>query len=249
MRGVKQGVLLVARLATASALAGALSACTQHGQADVPKAASVPADGGQAPQKRQPSRALAQPRSPGPVSVGFAQDMSLHHEQALVMARMALDQGTPAVHALAQAIVNQQLKEIGYMQGWLLLWEEPAAAAVDTMPWMKDAYARAKRRDEAYERFIDRCSTGQGMPGLATMEELAALSVEKGPAFDARFLALMMKHHEGGMLMARFASEFAELDVVRQFAATVVAEQRQELMWMGRQSAIVSPVAASRKPG
>ena len=168
-----------------------------------------------------------------PVDIGFAQDMSLHHEQALTMAQMALDKGSPRVRQLAQGIINQQLKEIGYLQGWLMLWQAPGIAANDEMRWMRDAYARSPRREPAYDRFIESCVPGQGMPGLATSAELEALAAQPAPdAFDAHFLALMVRHHQGALTMARFASEYAELDAVRGFARAVVAEQQQEMVLM-----------------
>lgn len=171
----------------------------------------------------------------GPVDIGFAQDMSLHHEQALTMAQMALIKGSPRVRQLAQGIVNQQLKEVGYMQGWLMLWQAPGIAPTDEMRWMRDAYGRSPRRDPAYERFIDSCIQGRGMPGQASPAELDALAaVAQAAAFDAMFLALMVRHHEGAVVMARFASEYAQLDAVRGFARAVSAEQQQELLLMLR---------------
>lgn len=171
----------------------------------------------------------------GPVDIGFAQDMSLHHEQALTMAQMALTKGSPRVRQLAQGIVNQQLKEVGYMQGWLMLWQAPGIAPTDEMRWMRDAYARSPRRDPAYERFIDSCIQGRGMPGQASPAELDALAaVAQAAAFDAMFLALMVRHHQGAVVMARFASEYAQLDAVRGFARAVSAEQQQELLLMLR---------------
>jgi uncharacterized protein (DUF305 family) len=168
----------------------------------------------------------------GPVNIGFAQDMSLHHEQALTMARLALAQGSPQVQALAQGIVNQQLKEIGYMQGWLMLWDAPGTSASDDMPWMRQAYVKAKRRDPVYEQFIESCIAGKGMPGMASVDELDQLATLHKTTFDSRFLALMVRHHQGAVVMARFASEHAELEVVRGFARSIAAEQRREMIQM-----------------
>jgi uncharacterized protein (DUF305 family) len=169
----------------------------------------------------------------GPVDIGFAQDMSLHHEQALTMARLALAKGSSRVRMLAQGIVDQQLKEIGYMQGWLMLWQAPGIAADDQMRWMRDAYARSGSRDPAYEQFIDSCLKGRGMPGLASPAELEALAAAASPdEFDARFLALMVRHHQGAVVMARFAAEHAELALVRGFATSMAAEQQQEMAQM-----------------
>ncbi len=171
--------------------------------------------------------------APGPVSIGFAQDMTLHHEQAIHMARLALSQGSPAVQALAEGIVNQQLKEIGYMQGWLLLWAAPPAPATDDMPWMRQAYdqayTQAGRREPMFEQFIQRCRRDGAMPGLATPVQLEQLADLQGEAFDSRFLALMISHHQAAVVMARFVAAHAESPVVRGFAASVASEQTIEL--------------------
>lgn len=173
------------------------------------------------------------PMAQGPVDIGFSQDMSLHHEQALAMAQMALTRASPRVQGLAQGIVNQQLKELGMMQGWLMLWSAPPVADRDDMAWMRDAYARSPHRDPAYDRFIEGCLRGQGMPGLATPEQMDALAeTRQAAAFDQAFLALMVRHHQGAVVMARFASEHAGLAVVRGFARSVAAEQQQEMAQM-----------------
>lgn len=177
-------------------------------------------------------------QGPGLVDIGFAQDMSLHHEQALLMARLALAKGSPRVQQLAQGIVAQQLKEIGYLQGWLMLWHAPGVAPADDMRWMRDAYARSARRDPSYEQYIASCVPGQGMPGMASPQELDVLAeAASAAAFDTTFLALMVRHHQGAVVMATFASEHAALDPVRDLARAMAAEQQQELArmlsWLG----------------
>lgn len=186
-----------------------------------------------APSMPLPATAETSDVQQGPVDIGFAQDMSVHHEQALTMANLALTRASPRVRLLAQGIVTQQLKEIGYMQGWLLLWRAPGMAATDEMRWMREAYAHAARRDTAYEQFIDSCAQGRGMPGMASPQELESLASEASPvAFDAAFLSLMVRHHQGAVVMARFTSEHAQLDLVRGFARAMAAEQQQEMARM-----------------
>lgn len=217
----------------------ALSACQPRGQAS---SAAVAASVGAAHQSASKADnrgdhaapVVPAPGTPGPVSIGFAQDMSVHHEQALAMAGLARANGSPAIQAVGEGILRQQLRELGYLQGWLLLWAMPAASAEDGMPWMREAYRRSAERDADVERFIERCVAGQPMPGLATQDELDALSRLRGRAFDARFIALMVRHHEAALVMARFAFAHAELEPVRQFAAAMGAEQRQEIAWLMR---------------
>lgn len=171
--------------------------------------------------------------APTPVDIGFAQDMSLHHEQALTMARMAMSRASLRVQGLAQTIIDQQLRELGMMQGWLMLWGAAPLAERDDMAWMRDAYARSPRRDPAYDRFIESCIRGEGMPGLASPAQLDALTgTPHAAAFDQAFLALMVRHHQGAVVMARFAAEHAGGEVVRGFARSVAAEQQQEMAQM-----------------
>lgn len=171
---------------------------------------------------------------PGPVSIGFAQEMSQHHEQALLLARFAEVHGSPVVQAWARDVANTQLREIGVMQGWLMLWNAPAAADAPPMAWMSQAYQRSGQRNEHYERFISVCSSTGAMPGQVSTQAFNQLAGLRGKAFDARFLRLMILHHESALLMAQFTHEHAEHALVRQLAATLIATQREEWLWMSR---------------
>lgn len=44
----------------------------------------------------------------------------------------------------------------------------------------------------------------------------------------------LVRHHESALTMAQFAHEQAEHEVVRQLAATIVADQRKEWLTMTR---------------
>ena len=57
------------------------------------------------------------------VDVGFLQDMSVHHTQAVEMASWERDHTTdPELRQLAYDIESTQTGQIGRMQGWLELW-------------------------------------------------------------------------------------------------------------------------------
>ncbi|WP_323118621.1 DUF305 domain-containing protein [Burkholderia alba] len=164
------------------------------------------------------------------VDVGFAQDMSLHHEQAVLMAQLAYDKGSFHVRALAERILHEQLVEIGEMQGWLMLWNAPRITPQAGMEWMADAYRRSRSYDEEYERLIDQCRANRNaMPGLATNAELDQLMHSKGAAFDTLFLRLMLKHHVSALTMSRFASEYGRSFAVRSVAQSMIVGQRQEI--------------------
>jgi uncharacterized protein (DUF305 family) len=172
--------------------------------------------------------------APGPVSVGFAQDMSLHHEQALVMSDLASTQAGDAVRVLAAGIRTAQQRELGLMQGWLMLWGAPPSSPDDDMVWMRQAYQQSRQRNVVYEQYLERCQKGRAMPGMATPEEMEQLAMLKGRSFDRQFLALMIRHHQEALIMARFVAEQGESDVVRGVAASMQAEQYTEVARMMR---------------
>lgn len=172
--------------------------------------------------------------TPGPVSIGFAQEMSQHHEQALLLARFAEVHGSAVVQAWARDVAHTQLREIGVMQGWLMLWNAPEASDAELMSWMTRAYAQSGQRNDEYERFISLCSSLGTMPGQVSTQEFNHLAGLRGRAFDAQFLRLMIRHHESALLMAQFAHDHAEHELVRQLAATLIATQREEWLWMAR---------------
>ena len=159
--------------------------------------------------------------SPGAVDIGFSQDMAVHHEQAILMANLALSQGGPAVRAISTTILVNQSQEIGLTRGWLKLWHEPA---VDPHPmqWMTPAMASHSMTDGPMPE-------SSPMPGMASPDELNALYQLSGKKFDVQFLRLMIRHHLGGIGMAKAAMDHADIKVVRQAASSMIVEQVEDL--------------------
>jgi uncharacterized protein (DUF305 family) len=161
------------------------------------------------------------------VEVGFARDMSEHHLQAVLMANLAPSRSSdPEVRQIAFDIASTQLNQVGRMQGWLTLWGWSLSGPHD-MAWMgsapmegTDAHAGSSPMGAA------------AMPGMATGVELDELRGLSGAAFDVRFLQLMVRHHEGGAGMARYAAEHAELPVLRGLARMISETQAAESQTM-----------------
>ncbi len=168
----------------------------------------------------------------GPVDIGFAQFMSLHHQQAIGMAQMMLAGEPTRLQQLAKSIAYTQLLELGEMQGWLRLWGQPLLPKTRSMTWM---LAGDEPPGEALKQYLIDCEqSATGMPGLATMEELGQLRVLTGRERDRRFLELMLAHHQGGIPMAEFAVQQAQLKVVRDLARRVVMDQSEEVQQIRR---------------
>ena len=158
------------------------------------------------------------------VDAGFARDMSRHHLQGVEMANLALERSEdPEIRPLAFDISSIQTNQAGRMEGWLSLWELPQTGA-EVMAWMSDDGGQAGHSMDM--------SQGALMPGMATEEEVAGLRELSGPAFDVEFLRLMIRHHQGGLEMAQYAAEHADVAAVRRLAATIADTQTAETTTM-----------------
>lgn len=165
------------------------------------------------------------------VEVGFAQDMSVHHGQAVEMSSLALVNTTdPAIRTLAYDVVTTQQSQIGMMQGWLSLWDRPARSTGEYMEWMPST-------SSSMTHSMPGMSTGQSdsdtnpsaaMPGMASPVELAELRALTGPAFEIRYLQLLLRHHQGGIPMAQYTADNADLPVVTNLARQIAATQQTE---------------------
>ena len=178
---------------------------------------------------------------PGSVEVGFAQDMSLHHQQAVTMANWARDHTQdPQVKQLAFDIESTQEDQAGRMRGWLMLWGQPEQSPTGRyMAWMagpSDGMAGmpGMNGDQMPSNGVDH------MPGYATNAEIAKLQSLSGPDMDAYFLQLMMRHHLGGAPMAQFAATHATVPAVRVLAENMQASQNAEVDLMKQMMAAKS---------
>ncbi|MEU6714752.1 DUF305 domain-containing protein [Nonomuraea sp. NPDC046802] len=109
--------------------------------------------------------------------VRFAESMIPHHRQALEMTSLVEARTTTSeIRAFARQIAAAQTPEIKAMTRWLT------------------ELGRSGPPKHGHEQM-----SGYGM---ATRQELNALSAAKGTAFDRLFLQLMTRHHEGAVKMA-----------------------------------------------
>lgn len=174
---------------------------------------------------------LGRPATPSTDSVdaGFAYDMSRHHLQGVEMADLAQGRSTdPLVLSLAFDISHTQQNQVGRMQGWLDLWGLPQSTSRSPMAWMGGMPGSAM----AGMDMSGSAEPGALMPGMATDAEMAQLRGLSGTAWDVDFLRLMIRHHEGGLPMARYAVAHAQEDSVRTLASSMVETQTAEVQTM-----------------
>ncbi len=184
--------------------------------------------------------------TPGPIDIGFAQSMSLHHQQAIAMSQLLLDDRPTGLQILAKQVAYSQLIELGEMRGWLRLWGQPLTPYPVDMNWM---LLGAAPPDAELLQYLLACQASPtGMSGLATDEELMQLRSLEGLSRDRHFLALMLAHHQGGLPMARFAATEATLPVVRELAVRAVVEQTKEVAFIERALAAIDEMALRPNP-
>lgn len=161
------------------------------------------------------------------VDVGFLQDMSVHHGQAVEMASWERDHTTdPQLRQLAYDIESTQTGQVGRMQGWLELWGASAQpVGRPYMTWM------AAEPGSAHEHTV----TSAGavvMPGMAGADDLKRLRSVTGHPLDVLFLQLMLRHHEGGATMLADAAQNASQEPVRNLAAQMLGAQTAEAEYL-----------------
>lgn len=180
------------------------------------------------------------------VDVGFAQDMTVHHNQATEMAAVELANGTDAgVRGVAYDILTSQQNQIGQMQGWLALWGRAPVPVDGYMRWMDHSEMDHSDMDQSgaamdgmdhssghSDTTSSDASGASVMPGMATPEQLAELRTATGVDVDRIFLDLMMTHHRGGVEMMEQAQERAQTAAVKRLAESMLQTQTSEMELM-----------------
>lgn len=140
---------------------------------------------------------------PGP-EAAFARHMIPHHDQAIEMARMLETRTSdPNLKALASDIIATQASQINQMQGWLAVWQRLFPT-----------------------RLSEQQQAEMGMASQAEMNELQTLS---GNDFEVRFLQLMIRHHQGAIVMIEPALATVKTDLPQRLLLAMKQSQTYEI--------------------
>ncbi|KXK60107.1 hypothetical protein AWW66_20595 [Micromonospora rosaria] len=139
--------------------------------------------------------------------VRFVSMMIPHHEQALVMARLAPERaGNTQIAAIADRILAAQGPEIKALEAWL--------------------ESKGLKREAATAQH------GHGMAGMQSPEAMKSLEAARGAAFDKMFVDMMSAHHQGAITMALEAQTLGVDPIVNETATSTAVEQRVEIQRM-----------------
>lgn len=139
-----------------------------------------------------------------PVDRAFVAEMVPHHRSAVAMARIAKDEArTPFVKTLAANVTRTQNREIAQMQ-------------------------RVDRRLAD----VDVRKGDLGMDDHMTGQDMDPDMLRGARPFDARFIAMMVPHHEGAIAMAKVELTRGENPELKALARSIIAAQRREVRQM-----------------
>ena len=153
------------------------------------------------------------------VDVGFLQDMTSHHDQAVQMATFELANGQDqSTKDYALEVLTSQRWELGKMAA--MLQQRGLAPLADdrdrpAMGWMQESVKLNE------------------MPGYASASQMDQLKNAKGKDADILFLQMMTRHHQGGIHMADYAAQHAEDPNIRTLASAIVEGQQGDIVDYG----------------
>lgn len=133
----------------------------------------------------------------------FVDAMTMHHEDGIRMAQMAVDKAESAeLRAMAQKMIEDQRRDIERM--------EPLRPQGPKMPM-----------EEMHK-----------MPGMMPMsemaEDMARLDATTRHEFDVAFTEIMPKHHAGAIKMAQHQIEKGSVQGLKDIAREIVDKQSRE---------------------
>ena len=162
---------------------------------------------------------------------GFARDMATHHAQAVEMSLLIRDTSADeTLRTLAYDIIVTQSTQRGVFMGWLQAWGAPQTSTLPRMAWMP-----------GHSHAVP--SAGAGVPlmhGMASEDEMRRLHEARGAEAEVLFLQLMIRHHEGGVIMANALEGLSRRPEVLGAARSIQDSQRAEITAMTEMLAIRS---------
>ena len=113
------------------------------------------------------------------------------------------------------------------MLGWLDLWQQPLSTTKTPMMWMMDDMSSMD-----HSQMTKDFTLGAYMPGMATKAEMDQLTTLEDSEAEKLFLELMIRHHQGGVMMAEGVINRSDNETVTRLAQTMVDGQQAEIDYM-----------------
>ncbi|WP_214106427.1 DUF305 domain-containing protein [Acrocarpospora catenulata] len=155
------------------------------------------------PESPTPDAVITPEKGYNEADIQFAASMIPHHLQAFDLTQLAATRaGDQWVRDLASRIYGQLDPEVRTLKNWLDEW------GAEPLP-----------RDHK-------------LPGGVSRADLEKLAATSGPAFDRRFLTLMIDHHEGALTLAKAEQAEGASAAAKAMAGGIVTSQEAEIKEM-----------------
>lgn len=162
-------------------------------------------------------------------AAGFLRDMQVHHAQAVEMALLVRDRtDDEIVRAIAYDMAVTQSNQSGQMYGLLNAWDLPQFSTRPIMAWTELPVLDGS--DGGGHQMDPEAPNG--MPGMASPADLAALTAAEGDDAVRIFLELMIAHHQGGLEMADAVIARTDVPQVLTLARGIRTAQEAEIVAM-----------------
>ncbi|GIK37074.1 MAG: DUF305 domain-containing protein [Anaerolineae bacterium] len=150
----------------------------------------------------------------------FIDMMVPHHQSAIEMAQLELQQGeNPELKAMAESMIQSQQAEIDQLRQWRQQWygssETPPMTQMPMLPGMSQME-----------------HTGDMMT-MDMTPEIERLRNAPKPV-DATFIEAMMKHHQMAIEAASIAEQQASHQEIKDTARNIIQEQQGEISELSR---------------
>ena len=154
--------------------------------------------------------------------VVFLNGMIVHHEQAIIMSKMADERtNNKNILDLANRIDASQKDEINFMQSWLE--DRNEFQSID------NEHKHSHQNGRTHEH--------KNMVGMATPRQLENLSNSKSTDFDRLFLQLMINHHDGALEMVEELKKYPGNTydpILNEFVSDLINDQGVEIERMNK---------------
>lgn len=159
------------------------------------------------------------------VDVAFAQQMIVHHQQAIAMAKMAQSRAQdPNVKRLAAEIEAAQGPEIQTMTSWLQAWGTPMPSMTPSMtPGMTPS---------VHDMAPSSGGMMRSMPGMMPQPDMSKMMDRHGAEFDRMFLQEMITHHQGAVDLAKIEQSSGANPDAKQLAKSIESSQTAQITQM-----------------
>jgi len=145
----------------------------------------------------------------GSIDSHFIEQMIIHHEDAIIMAELALEKAEhQEIKQLAQDIKRTQSEEIGKMRRWYGDW-----------------YGK-----DVPDAFSGITMMGSPMMNMGMMGDKTDIEhLKTTPTFDKDFIEEMIVHHQMAVMMAQMLERTTKRSQMQQLAKDIIEGQTKEI--------------------